>query len=274
MTRIFDAFKKAQATRAPGVLQPVPPLATGAPRLGSAIGRALGAAPRVEQPTTSGGPPRAYSLTFATPLEDDVIQQMTSLRISIESALPEQGRRVVMIQSSQRGEGATTVAHQFARALARDERQRVLIVDAHAQHPALELDGASRTAFLPGAGGRAQEAPQAEGGGTPNLFAWPVPEEARRTGALSVGAARELIESAGIACDWVVVDGPPVLEAPEAAALAAVADGVVLVVQAGRTKRPVLARSADLLRKAGARVIGTVLNRRRLEIPGFIYRRI
>jgi Mrp family chromosome partitioning ATPase len=36
----------------------------------------------------------------------------------------------------------------------------------------------------------------------------------------------------------------------------------------------VLARSADMLRKAGARVLGTVLNRRRLEIPDFIYRRI
>ena len=47
-----------------------------------------------------------------------------------------------------------------------------------------------------------------------------------------------------------------------------------MVVQAGRTKRPVLSRSVDLLRKAGARVLGTVLNRRRLEIPGFIYRRI
>jgi Mrp family chromosome partitioning ATPase len=53
-----------------------------------------------------------------------------------------------------------------------------------------------------------------------------------------------------------------------------VAEGVVVVVQAGRTKRPVLARSIELLRKAGGRVLGTVLNRRRLEIPGFIYRRI
>jgi Mrp family chromosome partitioning ATPase len=36
----------------------------------------------------------------------------------------------------------------------------------------------------------------------------------------------------------------------------------------------VLARAVDLLRRAGARVLGTVLNGRRLEIPGFIYRRI
>ena len=74
--------------------------------------------------------------------------------------------------------------------------------------------------------------------------------------------------------DWIVMDGPPVLFASDAAALGAIADGVVIVVEAGRTKKPVLSRAVDLLRKAGARILGSVLNRRRLEIPEFIYRRI
>jgi Mrp family chromosome partitioning ATPase len=51
-------------------------------------------------------------------------------------------------------------------------------------------------------------------------------------------------------------------------------DGVVLVVHAGRAKRPVVTRAVDMLRKSGGRVLGTVLNRRVHEIPGFIYRRI
>jgi hypothetical protein len=36
----------------------------------------------------------------------------------------------------------------------------------------------------------------------------------------------------------------------------------------------VLVRALDLLRRSQANVLGTVLNRRRLEIPGFLYRRI
>jgi Mrp family chromosome partitioning ATPase len=36
----------------------------------------------------------------------------------------------------------------------------------------------------------------------------------------------------------------------------------------------VVARAVELLRKSGARILGSVLNRRRMEIPGFIYRRI
>jgi Mrp family chromosome partitioning ATPase len=48
----------------------------------------------------------------------------------------------------------------------------------------------------------------------------------------------------------------------------------VLVIQVGRSKRPVLSRAADLLAKAGSRMLGSVLNRRVHEIPEFIYRRI
>ena len=64
-------------------------------------------------------------------------------------------------------------------------------------------------------------------------------------------------------------DPLPALELEDIAA-----DGIVLVVRSGHTKRPVVSRAADLLRKSGARVLGTVLNRRRLEIPDFLYRRI
>jgi non-specific protein-tyrosine kinase len=72
----------------------------------------------------------------------------------------------------------------------------------------------------------------------------------------------------------VVFDGPPVVESPEAGSLAAQVDGVVMVLHAGRIKRPVVTRAVELLRKNGGHVLGTVLNRRVHEIPGFIYRRI
>jgi len=102
----------------------------------------------------------------------------------------------------------------------------------------------------------------------------PLPADARREGVLAAEVLRGSLQSVGGAYDWIVVDGPPVLESPDAASLGAVVDGVVLVVQAGRTKRPVLTRSVDLLRRSGGKVLGMVLNRRRLEIPEFIYRRI
>jgi Mrp family chromosome partitioning ATPase len=134
------------------------------------------------------------------------------------------------------------------------------MVDLHARRPA-------QSAPMPGHGA-------AEGMVVAHLDVLPFAEAYRSAGVIPPAEARAAIESYGAAYDWIVLDGPPVLESPDSATLAAVADGVVIVVQANRTKRPVLIRAVDLLRKAGGRVLGTVLNRRRLEIPEFIYRRI
>ena len=266
MTRIFEAFRKSRAAASPPALEPPPAPPAVPARRGSAIGHVFGSVvPHAEPPGAAGAPIRGYPLVAAGALEDDVVQQMTALRISLESALPEPRRRVVMILGSQRREGATTVALQLARTLARDERQRVSFLDAHAGHPGLEVDPARHVAVPR----TVDSSAPADGGPMANLEAWPVPP-----GPLSPGTMREMIETLGADAKWVIVDGPPVLESAEAAALAASVDGVILVVQSGRTKRPVLTRSVELLRKAGARVLGTVLNRRRLEIPEFIYRRI
>lgn len=51
-------------------------------------------------------------------------------------------------------------------------------------------------------------------------------------------------------------------------------DGVVLVLHAGRTRRAVALHAQGLLQAAQARVIGTVLDRRRFPVPAILYRRL
>jgi Mrp family chromosome partitioning ATPase len=209
---------------------------------------------------------RAVSVPF-TPLSDmpeDVVREMTSLRMSLEATLAEQTPRVVMLTSAQRGEGTTTVTRQFASALSRDERLRVLVIDMNARRPGW---GESRNGA-----NRAVTAGQTPGDGRLHVLC--VDSEHARAGLIAPAAAREIVQAQRARFDWILLDGPPVLESPDAASLAAIADGAVVVVQAGRTKRPVLNRAVDLLRKAGARLMGSILNRRLMEIPDFIYRRI
>lgn len=261
MTRIFDALKKAGASRSAPVPTPMPAYE---PSIG---GAAASRAPEERTPQ----PIHGYPLAGAIGLADDVLQQMTSLRVSLESALGERTPRTVAFVSSQSGEGTTTVAHQFAASLARDEGQRTVILDGNAREPSLRFEPEHRVVRLVGPGrARGGEAL----GVAMNLHGWPLPDDILQAGLLHPGAARAIVEGLAASYDWVVLDLPAALETPDAAAVAAIADGVVLVVQSGRTKRPVVSRSVDLLRKAGARVLGTVLNRRRLEIPEFIYKRI
>ncbi len=265
MTRLFDALKKAEASRQ------VPPPATAAVNpMAPAPPAPVHAGPRA--PLRAHEPWRfALPLLGGVPMNEEVVREMMALRVSLDVTLRDRAPKIVMFTSPQGGEGTSTVALQFVQGLARDPGLRPLLVDANVRRPAYEEDPATRCA---------RPAPRLLEGSpeqpvvAANLFVAPVPDEQRQSGLYHAVSFRALLEQASSHHDWIVVDGPPVLDSPDTAALASIADGVVLVVQAGRSKRPVLARAADVLRKSGAQVFGSVLNRRVLEIPEFIYRRI
>lgn len=258
MTRIYDALKKAESSRQRLGLGPAP----------------LGPAPGQPPPAgwgngSSDAVPAPLPLLGGVDLGNDAIRETSSLRVNLESVLADRMPRSVMFTSAQPGEGTSTVALQFAQALAHGSA-RVLFVDAHAKRPVCFADDSQRHAVLDPRVG----SPAMAGVMTPNLSAMPATEEAVNSGNVPAGVIRAALQSAEGAFDWVIVDGPPVVESPDAATLAGLVDGVILVLHAGRAKRPVVARAVEMLRKAGGRVVGTVLNRRVHEIPGFIYRRI
>ena len=253
MTRIYDALRKAETRRPP---EPAP------------------AAPAQEpvpawEPAASEGALVPLPLLGGVEMSDDAIRETTALRLNLENALAERVTRSVMFLSAQGGEGTSTVTLQFAQTLAQSD-SRVLFVDAHAARPICYADDSQRYGLLD----PHVASPSLAGVMTPNLSAIPATEDAVRTGIVSAPTLRSIIDAAVGQFDWVVIDGPPVVESPEAASLAAQVDGVVMVLHAGRIKRPVVTRAVEMLRKNGGRVLGTVLNRRVHEIPGFIYRRI
>ena len=58
----------------------------------------------------------------------------------------------------------------------------------------------------------------------------------------------------------VIIDAPPLLPVTDAAILATVVDGAILVAKYGSTTSEQVADSADALRQVNARILGTVLN--------------
>ena len=55
-------------------------------------------------------------------------------------------------------------------------------------------------------------------------------------------------------------------------ALSKLADGSVMVIEAERTRAPVAAECKRLIEDGGGRLLGAVMNRRRLYIPDYLYR--
>jgi Mrp family chromosome partitioning ATPase len=72
--------------------------------------------------------------------------------------------------------------------------------------------------------------------------------------------------------DYTVLYGPPAASCSEAALLASLCDGMVLVLQANSTRRVTAQRVKEKLHSANALLLGTVLSERTFPIPEPIYR--
>jgi protein-tyrosine kinase len=72
--------------------------------------------------------------------------------------------------------------------------------------------------------------------------------------------------------DYVVVDAPPVLSAPESLCIAANVDVVVLVLESGVTRREVARKTIEKIEEAEGKVLGIVLNKRKYYIPERMYK--
>lgn len=74
------------------------------------------------------------------------------------------------------------------------------------------------------------------------------------------------------AFDTVLWDVPPITVAPTALILGRLVDGVILLLQAHRTRRAVAEHVAMRVKEGGGKLLGVVLNRSHSFIPDWIYR--
>jgi capsular exopolysaccharide synthesis family protein len=74
--------------------------------------------------------------------------------------------------------------------------------------------------------------------------------------------------------DFVIVDAPPMTRYADAIALGKLCDGIVVVLEAGATRRKAARNAVQTLRSSRVQVLGAVLNKRTFPIPEGIYSRI
>jgi len=74
--------------------------------------------------------------------------------------------------------------------------------------------------------------------------------------------------------DYTVLYGPPAGTCGEAALLASLCDGMVLVLEANSTRRVAAQKVKEKLHAANARLLGVVLSERTFPIPEAIYRKL
>ena len=85
------------------------------------------------------------------------------------------------------------------------------------------------------------------------------PAVANPIALLSANRLADALAQLGPEADYILCDAPPVLAVTDAALWAAKVDGVVLAVNAGKTKREQAQRAKSLLEKVNAHLVGAVL---------------
>jgi capsular exopolysaccharide synthesis family protein len=170
--------------------------------------------------------------------------------------------QILVVTSSVAEEGKTTTAINLAAALVAANR-RVLIVEADLRRPTLDdhfkVRGSVGLTDVIVGRGELEAAMQPVGvNGLMLLPSGKLPPNPSEL--LGSDAMVQLLERLRDRFDVVVVNTPPLLPVTDAAVLSAHADGVLVVVRAGRTTRQQLTLAMRTLNAVGARVLGTVLN--------------
>jgi len=252
VSKIYDALRKAERDRE----RPQPAAAS------------VPAAPRPKDETA-----------VLIGMDERFRRSLLNLKNAMDSEMTEKSSRVVLFTSAVQGEGKTTIVASLARVLALGESEKILLVDCSVRNPELHrLFGIrNERGIVDYLAGRAKL----------NEIAIPVDNGALHLVTLGAHEGEDVIQplfnsdsldaflrEVRGAYDYVLIDSSAILEAPETASLGGRSDGIVLIVQAGKTRREVVQRAILMVQKLSGVFIGTVLNRKKYHIPEFIYRRV
>ena len=88
----------------------------------------------------------------------------------------------------------------------------------------------------------------------------------------SSGKLKEILDTAKENFDYVFIGSPPITKFPGAINLAGQADGTILIIDFGKTRKQVAQKAKKNIEESNGKFIGTIINRRKYYIPEFLYK--
>jgi capsular exopolysaccharide synthesis family protein len=173
------------------------------------------------------------------------------------------------------GDGASTMAFNFASAFAAYSSRKVALVDGNMRDPVLHHQFSAKSPrglsdVLRGTMLLEEAILEIE----PNRFSF-LQAGGRVKSPMALFESREfsiLVGELRGSYDLVIFDSAPLISYPETTLLASATNGLVMVLQAEKTRWEVARWAQRDLASAQIAVIGAILNKRRFAIPEAIYR--
>ena len=216
--------------------------------------------------------------TYRTPdvdhgMEDD----MFSLYQNIASLLPDIAHPVVMFIGSHSNEGTSTVARQLARTASLRLRKSVLLIDLDRSRPEFQVfvdvaPEANLEDVIKSDAPLEKSFCQVEDS---SLYVMPLFQQSSLNPRTLDSAKNAMFwETLKDRFDMIILDTPPATLYPDGLALVRHVDGVILIVEAEKTRWPIALSIKDKIVKNGGNVLGVVFNKRRFYIPEWLYKRL
>ncbi|MGL5067485.1 MAG: CpsD/CapB family tyrosine-protein kinase [Sarcina sp.] len=184
-----------------------------------------------------------------------------TLRTNIEYSSYDRELQVLVVTSTQPGEGKSTTAGNTALSLAMDGK-KVLLIDCDLRKPSIHkkfklsnIKGLSEVIL-----GREKllETIQPYNTTLDILTSGKIPPNPSEM--LGSENMKRLLEELKEHYAYIILDAPPVLAVTDAQILGTKADGVIFVVKAGTAKKEQIIQAKSQLDKVKAQIVGTVLN--------------
>jgi capsular exopolysaccharide synthesis family protein len=192
-----------------------------------------------------------------------VAEAYRSLYINLSFSSQEQPLHTLLATSAGPGEGKSLTLANLA-VVAAQMGQRVVLVDCDLRQPQQhELFGLRNdnglTTLVAGKGAVSAALQDVnDAPGLQLLSSGPLPVSPSQV--LAARRLDEIIAELAEQADLVLVDAPPAVGMADASVLATKVDGVLLVLNAGQTKRDYARRAKEALEKVNAHIVGVVLN--------------
>jgi capsular exopolysaccharide synthesis family protein len=197
-----------------------------------------------------------------------------ALRTNIQFASPDHPIRTILATSTSAEDGKSTTIANLAITLAQAGHSTIL-VDCDLRRPSLhKLFGLANEQGLTSMvlDANAAATPPLQQTLEPNLMllsSGPLPPNAAELlGSQRMQAAIATLKGQA---DFLLLDTPPIIAVTDAAVLAPQVDGVLLVINAGHTRRDLARRAKMMLEKVGANILGVVMNNAQLERDYYKY---
>lgn len=216
-----------------------------------------------------------FNLAFEVNERSQIAEEFRILRARLAQYKFPPKKPSIMLTSCHHGEGKTSTGLNLSLFLAKSPKKKILLIDCDLRRPRVDFQLGIKTEYdiadvITGKVTLEQAIVYSQ---EHNLYALTAKKDyANASELLESEEMRNMIDRVHRLFDFVVFDTCPILSTADPTIIGPKVGGVLLIIQTRKTQRESIYHASDLLKDAGANLLGAVLTYVKFDMPKYFYR--